>query len=107
MTRDLQSTCGDFDKISEEKRRCHRRSLRTGDVVLPRPEDATDILVWIDTSIMLADPLTKHMDSTVLDDVLARGIWNTQQPPAAVLEKQHKQQLRRDIMMNNAARKRE
>ena len=35
-----------------------------------RPLDATDIVKWVDTDVMIADPLTKAMDSGKLMSAL-------------------------------------
>ena len=55
------------------------------------------MLVWIDTAIMIADPLTKQMQDTALAEVIRTGVWNIRQPTAAVLDKVHKQLLRSNL----------
>ena len=31
---------------------------------------------WIDTAVMIADPLTKEMDATMLNEALYTNVWN-------------------------------
>ena len=43
------------------------------------PSDPTDYLRWITTDRMLADPLTKNMKDTLLQQVLDTNKWNFRQ----------------------------
>ena len=52
-----------------------RARLQDGPPALP-----TDVLRWIDTLVMLADPLTKPMGDALLQQVLETGIWDVTQP---------------------------
>jgi hypothetical protein len=60
-----------------------------------RPHNPTDILRWIDTVVMIADPLTKQMRADVLLQVLQSNLWNYGQPEYAKQDKCRKQWLRR------------
>ena len=59
------------------------------------PEDATDLVRWIDTDVMVADPLTKTMEPVKLVEMLDTNAWNIAQPIEAVLKKRAKQAARR------------
>ena len=74
---------------------------------IPNQNEATDILLWIDTAIMLADPLTKSMNDLALNEVLKTGYWNIQQPAQAVVDKLHKQDLRQKLRKRTQAMKQE
>ena len=52
-----------------------RARLQDGPPALP-----TDVLRWVDTLVMLADPLTKPMGDDLLQKVLETGIWDVAQP---------------------------
>ena len=52
-------------------------------------------LRWIDTKVMLADPLTKVMKDLLLQSVLDSGVWCVAQPEAGKLEKEKKAQWRK------------
>jgi len=60
-----------------------------------RPKETTDIIRWIDTDVMLADPLTKAMDCEKLNTALENNYWNIEQPIESVLKKRAKQLARR------------
>ncbi len=55
-----------------------RRGEATGDSRMcdVLPADATDIIRWIDTDVMIADPLTKAMDAEKLIHVMTRGYYD-------------------------------
>ena len=55
------------------------------------PEDATDIIRWIDTDVMIADPLTKAMDAEKLIYVMTSAYYNIKQPIASLAKKRQKQ----------------
>ena len=40
-----------------------------------KPSNATDIARWVDTDVMLCDPLTKKMDATKLWEALDSNHW--------------------------------
>ena len=44
------------------------------------PAKPTDVLRWVDTLVMLADPLTKPMGDELLQKVLDTGVWDVAQP---------------------------
>ena len=48
------------------------------------PEDATDVIRWVDTVVMIADPLTKFMEADALREVLTTCRWSLVQPAEAV-----------------------
>ena len=60
-----------------------------------RPKHPTDDVRWIDTDVMLADPLTKVMEPVKLLEALESNFWDTQQPLESVLKKKAKQLARR------------
>ena len=84
---------------------CLRQSLwrqpgqRVGDPrlteALPKPEDATDIVRWIDTDVMICDPLTKVMEPVKLTQALDSNEWDLTQPIESLLKKRAKQVQRR------------
>ena len=60
-----------------------------------RPEEPTDEVRWIDTDVMVADPLTKVMESTKLVECLFTNCLNVEQPIESVIKKRAKQLQRR------------
>ena len=62
------------------------------------PTNATDHIRWIDTEVMLADPMTKSMEADKLVEFLATNQWDTSQPIESVMKKQAKQNARRKAM---------
>ena len=60
-----------------------------------RPKIVTDNIRWIDTSVMIADPLTKIMDPVKLIEALDNNRWNIEQPINSVIVKKAKQLQRR------------
>jgi hypothetical protein len=60
-----------------------------------RPSDVTDHVRWIDTDVMIADPLTKQMDAGKLNEALTTNYWSFKQPVESVLKKRAKQLARR------------
>ena len=59
-----------------------------------RPTKTTDTVLWIDTAVMPADPLTKSMKSDFLRDIIEKNFWDFRQPAAAKAIKERKQALR-------------
>ena len=59
------------------------------------PTHPTDIVRWIDTDVMLADPLTKQMEATKLTEAMDSNIWNVRQPIESIVKKRVKQLARR------------
>ena len=59
------------------------------------PSHPTDIVRWIDTDVMLADPLTKQMEATKLIEAMDSNIWNVRQPIESIVKKRAKQLARR------------
>ena len=55
----------------------------------------TDLVRWIDTDVMLCDPLTKQMDPYKLLTALDSNFWDLRQPPEALARKCAKQEQRR------------
>ena len=60
-----------------------------------KPSDATDVVRWIDTDVMLADPLTKAMEADKLMTALRTNSWDLTQPIESVIKKKAKQLARR------------
>ena len=52
-------------------------------------EDATDIVRWINTDVMIADPLTKTMEPVKLVEMLDTNVLDITQPIEAVLKKRY------------------
>ena len=59
------------------------------------PSITTDRIRWIDTDVMLADPLTKAMDGEKLVKVMNTGRWSTLQPIDSIAKKKAKQLARK------------
>ena len=57
--------------------------------------DDPDRVRWIDTSAMVADPLTKRMKADRLVETLATGMLSLEPTPEAILAKMAKQKARR------------
>ena len=60
-----------------------------------KPTDVTDIVYWVDTDVMLADPLTKKMDAKKMWDALDSNYWDMKQPIESLRKKRLKQEQRR------------
>jgi hypothetical protein len=60
-----------------------------------RPEQTTDAIHWIDTAVMLCDPMTKQMSRTYLQAALDTNIWDPRQPAESKATKERKQQQRK------------
>ena len=59
-----------------------------------RPSDTTDSIRWIDTDIMLADPLTKAMTGEKLIEAMRTNKWDLSQPIESLAKKRIKQAQR-------------
>ena len=59
------------------------------------PKHPTDKVRWIDTDVMLADPLTKQMEAIKLIEALDSNMWNIRQPIESIVKKRAKQLSRR------------
>ena len=62
------------------------------------PDNPTDTVRWIDTDVMIADPLTKTMEPIKLMNVLDSNMWDVMQPIEAIQKKRAKQAARRKIL---------
>ena len=60
-----------------------------------RPTEGTDAVLWVDTDVMLADPLTKRMDAKKLWEALDSNFWDMKQPIESLRKKKLKQEQRR------------
>ena len=60
-----------------------------------RPTEVTDAVLWVDTDVMLADPLTKRMDAKKLWEALDSNFWDMKQPIESLRKKKLKQEQRR------------
>ena len=60
-----------------------------------KPADVTDVALWVDTDVMLADPLTKKMEATKLWEALDSNYWDMKQPIESLRKKRLKQEQRR------------
>ena len=61
----------------------------------PSDEEATDKVRWIDTDVMIADPLTKIMSAEKLNEAMDSNTWDFEQPIESILKKRQKQKQRR------------
>ena len=61
----------------------------------PSREKAADVVQWIDTDIMIVDPLTKAMSSEKLYEALDNNFWDLKQPIESIEKKRLKQRQRR------------
>ena len=55
----------------------------------------TDFLRWVDTDVLIVDPLTKRMDPEKLVRAMMEGTWNLAQPIEILMKKRAKQLQRR------------
>ena len=62
-----------------------------------QPSNATDKAKWIDTTTMIADPLTKAMNPMILVKVMDTGYWDFEQSEEAKRIKARKQAGRRSV----------
>jgi len=60
-----------------------------------KPTNVTDVVYWVDTDVMLADPLTKKMDAKKMWDALDSNFWDMKQPIESLRKKRLKQEQRR------------
>ena len=51
-----------------------------------KPLLATDYVRWIDTDVMIVDPMTKVMDPVKLHEALDTNTWNVKQPVESILK---------------------
>ena len=58
--------------------------------------DSGDYPRWIDTSAMIADPLTKAMNASVLEKTLSTGIFDMRATPESLAIKERNRKLRQD-----------
>ena len=56
-----------------------------------KPKKTTDKVRWIDTDVMLADPLTKSMDPDKLRVAMKENYWDLVVPVESVIRKRAKQ----------------
>ena len=63
---------------------------------IPKDKDRTDFIRWIDTDIMLVDPMTKVMEPVKLVEALQSGYWNLKQPVESIEKKRAKQKQRHE-----------
>ncbi|CAE7692632.1 RE1 [Symbiodinium sp. CCMP2592] len=61
----------------------------------PADDQLTDIVRWIDTDVMIADPLTKVMEPVKLVEALKTNTLDVEQPLESVVKKRAKQLQRR------------
>ncbi|OLQ03412.1 Copia protein [Symbiodinium microadriaticum] len=61
----------------------------------PADDQLTDIVRWIDTDVMIADPMTKVMEPTKLVEALKTNTLDVEQPLESVVKKRAKQLQRR------------
>ena len=67
------------------------------------PNNPTDKIRWIDTDVMIADPLTKLMESTKLSEAIETNWLDTSQPIDSVIKKRAKQLQRRKRPLEEGA----
>ena len=61
----------------------------------PEERLATDIIRWVDTAAMPADPRTKYMNDSFLQNILDTGTWNFKERDKSKEVKRRKQEQRR------------
>ena len=61
----------------------------------PADDQLTEIVGWIDTVVMIADPMTKVMELTKLGEVLRTKTFDLEQPLESVVKKRAKRLQRR------------
>ena len=61
----------------------------------PANDQLTDIVKWIDTDVMIADPLTKVTEPVKLVEALETNVLDIEQPIDSVVKKRAKQLQRR------------
>ena len=61
---------------------------------MPGPEEATDIVYWVDTDVMIADALTKQMSPEKLIEALQNNFMDLIQPTESLQKKRVKQEQR-------------
>ena len=61
----------------------------------PPEGQAADVVRWVDTDVMLVDPMTKAMSSEKLYAALDSNSWSLEQPIESFLKKRAKQAERR------------
>ena len=71
-----------------------RRDPRVADT---RPHDATDVVRWIDTKVMLCDCMTKDMDGAMLMRAIKENEHDIAQPSESFEIKRRKQLQRRRL----------
>ena len=57
----------------------------------PGDSECSDLVVWVDTDVMVADPLTKQMEPDLLRDIMKNGAWSIKQPIESQMKKRIKQ----------------
>ena len=67
-----------------------------------RPSETTDIVLWVDTDVMIADPMTKIMDPIKLQTALDTNEWSMRQPLESLAKKRAKQLQRRKTDAHDA-----
>ena len=67
----------------------------------PTFNQCTDMVMWIDTDVMIADPLTKQMDPEKLIHTLNTGRWDPAQPIESLAKKRAKQSKRSSANKHN------
>ena len=65
------------------------------------PELVTDYVRWVDTDVMIADPMTKVMEPDKLQEALDSNYWNFEQPIESVLKKRAKQLKRKKTAVSD------
>jgi len=65
-----------------------------------RPSSPTDVVKWIDTTVMIADCLTKQMREDSLQKVIDENRWEFHQTEEARAVKARKQEQRRKATDN-------
>ena len=63
----------------------------------PSSSEATDLVRWVDTDIMLCDPMTKIMEPDKLHAALDTCYWDLRQPVESLEKKRAKQRQRRKL----------
>ena len=69
-----------------------------------KPKNPTDVIDWIDTTILVADCLAKAMKETYLMNVLNTNEWDQRQTEQAEEDKARRSYLRRTVKERHGLR---
>ena len=80
LTNDSSSSEAELASLRQNLWRTKGEAIGDSRLCDTLPVDATDTVRWIDTDVMIADPLTKLMDPAKLIHVMRTGTYDIAQP---------------------------